>query len=141
LSDADDSGGVIAFEYGAVLGESELARGVLSPVARNRSSCAWKRIAGRDLISSGDSLADQQERQVFLDKYQQMHRLVQEPDGNTELYIGAENWPFLVPLVAKNGEWFFDSDSGVKTMLLCVTGAGSSRRARTTKRFGAVPIK
>jgi len=66
----------------------------------------------KDLVSSGDSMADQHERQIFLDKYQQMHRLVQEPDGTTQLYIGAENWPFPVPLVSKNGGWLFDGDAG-----------------------------
>jgi hypothetical protein len=68
----------------------------------------------KDLVSSGDSLADRQDRDVFLEKYRQMHRLVQEPDGTTLLYIGAENWPFPVPLVSKNGNWFFDADAGTQ---------------------------
>jgi len=29
------------------------------------------------------------------------HRLVQDPDRSTVLYIGAENWPFPIPLVSK----------------------------------------
>jgi hypothetical protein len=29
------------------------------------------------------------------------------------LYIGAENWPFPIPLVSRNGVWRFDSDDGV----------------------------
>src|SRR5919108_6502024 len=56
----------------------------------------------KGLVSAGDSLEDQQDRQLFVEKYQQMHRLVEEPDGTTLLYIGAENWPFPVPLVSKN---------------------------------------
>jgi hypothetical protein len=28
------------------------------------------------------------------------------------LYIGAENWPFPIPLVSKNGAWYFDSKTG-----------------------------
>ena len=35
-----------------------------------------------------------------------MHRLVKEPDGSTVLYIGAENWPFPIPLTSKNGAWY-----------------------------------
>ena len=46
-----------------------------------------------------------------------MHRLVREPDGSTVLYIGAENWPFPIPLVSKNGAWFFDSDTGRQEIL------------------------
>jgi len=43
-----------------------------------------------------------------------MHRLVQELDGTTVLYIGAENWPFPIPLFSKNGAWFFDSKTGAQ---------------------------
>lgn len=28
------------------------------------------------------------------------------------LYIGAENWPFPVPLVSRNGVWRFDPQAG-----------------------------
>jgi hypothetical protein len=45
-------------------------------------------------------------------KYQEMHRLVQEPGGVTALYIGAENWPFPIPLVSRGGVWRFDPDGG-----------------------------
>jgi hypothetical protein len=51
-----------------------------------------------------------------------MHRLVREPDGSTVLYIGAENWPFPIPLVSKNGAWYFDSDSGQREILYRTIG-------------------
>jgi hypothetical protein len=28
------------------------------------------------------------------------------------LYVGAENWPLPIPLVNKNGAWYFDTDAG-----------------------------
>lgn len=67
---------------------------------------------GNDLTSCGDSLDDQKDREVFVKKYQEMHRLVEEKDGTTVLYVGAENWPFPVPLISKNGKWYFDADAG-----------------------------
>ena len=33
------------------------------------------------------------------------------------LYIGAENWPFPMPLVKKDGAWRFDSDAGTKEIM------------------------
>jgi hypothetical protein len=33
------------------------------------------------------------------------------------LYIGAENWPFPVPLIATNGAWRFDSEAGLEELL------------------------
>jgi hypothetical protein len=41
-----------------------------------------------------------------------MHRLVDEPDATTTLYIGAENWPAPIPLVNRAGKWYFDTDAG-----------------------------
>jgi hypothetical protein len=67
---------------------------------------------GAELVSSGDKLQDTLERERFVQKYQEMHRLVQEPGGVTALYIGAENWPFPIPLVSRGGVWRFDADSG-----------------------------
>jgi hypothetical protein len=73
--------------------------------------------AGKELTSSSDETVDKLERERFSQKYQEMHRLVREPDGSTVLYIGAENWPFPIPLVSKNGAWFFDSNTGMQEIL------------------------
>ena len=55
---------------------------------------------------------DTLDRERFAQKYQEMHRLVRESGGITTLYIGAENWPFPVPLVSHNGMWRFESKVG-----------------------------
>jgi hypothetical protein len=70
--------------------------------------------AGKEVTSSSDEVEDKLEREHFCKKYQEMHRLVREPDGSTVLYIGAENWPFPIPLVSKNGAWYFDSETGTQ---------------------------
>ena len=74
--------------------------------------------AGKEVTSSSDEVEDKLERERFSQKYQEMHRLVREPDGSTVLYIGAENWPFPIPLVSKNGAWYFDSNTGRQEILL-----------------------
>lgn len=66
----------------------------------------------KELASSGDELEDKVERKQFAAKYQQMHRLVRQADRSIVLYIGAENWPFPVPLVSEKGKWRFDGDAG-----------------------------
>lgn len=76
----------------------------------------------KEVISSGDEIEDKLEREQFSQKYQEMHRLVREADGNTVLYIGAENWPFPIPLVSTNGAWHFDSDAGKKEILFRTMG-------------------
>jgi hypothetical protein len=72
---------------------------------------------GRRIVSSGDDTEDAEMRANFVQKYQEMHRLVKEPDGTTTLYIGAENWPTPIPLVNKGSSWYFDTEAGKKEIL------------------------
>jgi hypothetical protein len=73
--------------------------------------------AGRESVLSGDEVQDQLDRDLFIQKYQQMHRLVREPDRTTVLYIGAENWPFPFPLVSENSAWYFEPEAGRQEVL------------------------
>ena len=70
-----------------------------------------------ELATSGDPAQDKLDREMFVQKYQQMHRLGREADGSMTLYIGAENWPFPIPLVEKSGAWRFDPEAGQKEVL------------------------
>ncbi len=68
--------------------------------------------AGKRIVSSGDGSEDIESRANFAKKYQQMHRLVKEPDGSVVLYIGAENWPTPIPLRYGAHAWYFDTPAG-----------------------------
>jgi DUF2950 family protein len=72
---------------------------------------------GRQIVSSGDEIEDAQARANFVEKYQEMHRLVKEPDGTTTLYIGAKNWPAPIPLVNKGNSWYLDTAAGKMEIL------------------------
>ena len=74
--------------------------------------------AGKEVISSGDPAEDMDERVGFVVKYKEMHRFAKKPDGTMILYVGAENWPFPIPLASKDGVWFFDTDAGKEEILL-----------------------
>jgi hypothetical protein len=71
----------------------------------------------KGIISSGDEAEDKNDRDQFIQKYKQMHRLVMEPDGTTTLYIGAENWPTPIPLLHKGNSWYFDTAAGKQEIL------------------------
>jgi hypothetical protein len=68
--------------------------------------------AGKDVLSSGDPQEDLDARVSFVVKYQEMHRVVTEVNGAVTLVVGAENWPFPIPLVKNNGSWYFDTAAG-----------------------------
>jgi hypothetical protein len=91
--------------------------------------------AGKEVTSSSDEVEDKLEREQFSQKYQEMHRLVRQPDGTTVLYIGAENWPFPIPLVAKGGAWYFDSDSGKQEILFRRVGENEDTAIQICEEF------
>jgi len=98
----------------------EAASNALVTAAQNNDAKAMLDILGPDakqIVSSGDDAEDAQGRANFVRRYQQMHRLVKEPDGTTVLYIGAENWPTPIPLVNKGNTWQFDTEAGMKEIL------------------------
>jgi hypothetical protein len=69
------------------------------------------------IVSSGDDTEDASDRATFIRRYQEMHRLVREPDGSTMLYIGARNWPMPIPLVNSGESWRFDTEAGKREIL------------------------
>jgi hypothetical protein len=72
---------------------------------------------GKTIIESGDAKEDAAARANFVEKFQVLHRLVEEPDATTTLYIGAENWPTPIPLVNRAGKWYFDTDAARQEIL------------------------
>jgi hypothetical protein len=86
---------------------------------------------GKELVSSADEVEDKLDREQFAEKYQEMHRLVREPDGSTVLYIGAENWPFPIPLMSKAGAWYFDSAAGAEEILFRRIGENEATAIET----------
>ena len=97
---------------------ADAASEALFSAVRSGDEMALTRIlgGGKELVSSNDAAQDRLDREMFARKYQEMHRLSRQ-SGSTFLYIGAENWPFPVPLVSKGGKWFFDADKGSQEVL------------------------
>ena len=99
---------------------AEDACNALVTAAQNNDEKAMLEILGRqgkNIVSSGDETEDANSRANFVQRYQEMHRLVKEPDGTTVLYIGANNWPMPIPLVHKGNSWYFDTAAGKKDIL------------------------
>ena len=98
----------------------EEASQALYTAAKNNDEKALLEILGRDakeIISSGDEAEDAASRASFAGKYEEMHRLVKEPDGTVTLYVGAENWPGPIPIVNKSNLWYFDTEAGKQEIL------------------------
>src|SRR6266478_890322 len=74
---------------------------------------------GKQIVSSGDETEDANSRANFVQRYQEMHRLVKEPDGTIILYIGAKNWPTPIPLVNKGNSFRRIGRNEISTIRVC----------------------
>jgi hypothetical protein len=72
---------------------------------------------GEPVLSSGDPVADRAERDQFLERYAEQHRLAAEEPGRMTLYVGSEEWPFAIPVVKADGGWRLDTAAGVDELL------------------------
>jgi hypothetical protein len=129
----------------AVAGETftsaQDAARALYRAARDDDRDALTRIlgTGEAALSSEDPVADGHDRAQFVHKYEEMHRLVREPDGSEVLYVGAENWSFPFPIVAQSGEWHFDAESGMQEMVVRRIGADELAAIETCRALVASP--
>lgn len=72
----------------------------------------------KDLLNSGDPVQDKNDLTGFVGRYDVMHRMRTMPDGSQVLVVGADNFPFPIPL-KKNSDsrWFFDTAAGKEEIL------------------------
>ena len=72
----------------------------------------------REIIFSGDAVQDKNAMDAFAAGYGVMHRWRKIADGAQILLVGADNFPFPIPL-KKNlgGQWFFDTATGKDEIL------------------------
>jgi hypothetical protein len=118
----------------------EAASSALVAAAQTNDEKAMLEIMGSDarqIVYSGDDAEDASSRANFVQRYQEMHRLVREPDGTTTLYIGAENWPTPIPLVQKGDKWYFDSAAGKVEILFRRIGRNELSTIRVCKELVA----
>jgi len=93
--------------------------------------------AGKDVLSSGDPQEDLDARVGFVVKYQEMHRFVTEAKGTVTLVVGAENWPFPIPLVNNRGSWYFDTPAGKDEILFRRIGRNELAAVDACRELGA----
>jgi hypothetical protein len=71
----------------------------------------------RELIYSGDDVADKTGREKFIKAYDRMNILQKKSEDRMILCIGADNWPMPIPIVKTGPAWMFDSEEGKQEIL------------------------
>jgi hypothetical protein len=72
---------------------------------------------GKELISSGDAVADKAGREKFLKAYEEMNKLEKASAGKMILHLGKDDWQLPIPIVEKSNKWTFDTKSGKEEIL------------------------
>lgn len=71
---------------------------------------------GLQVVASGDQVADQAARAGFIEEYDAKHAI--DAQGDTAiLSIGADDWPFPIPLTHGPQGWYFDVAAGQEEIL------------------------
>ena len=79
----------------------------------------------KDVLFSGDAVKDQNALQDFVAAYGQMNRWREIKAGGEILYVGADNYPFPIPLARNSsGQWSFDTGAGKDEILARRIGKG-----------------
>jgi hypothetical protein len=68
-------------------------------------------------LRSNDAVQAATEFDEFTKHVAEKTSLVKENDSKVIIYIGNENWPFPIPLVKMNDQWFFDTVAGKEEIL------------------------
>jgi hypothetical protein len=72
----------------------------------------------RELIFSGDDVADRTGREKFLKAYDRMNILQKVSADKVTLCIGKDNWPLPIPMVKTDvKKWVFDTEQGKQEIL------------------------
>lgn len=72
---------------------------------------------GENLVSSGDAVADAQNRDRFIAAYNDAHKIERNGDTQARLVIGKDEWPMPIPLLKSNDGWRFDTRQGEQEIL------------------------
>ena len=73
----------------------------------------------KDLIESEDPVRDKNRAEEFaeLARRKQTVRVSLKTPARAEVVVGEDNWPLPIPLVKRNGLWYFDTAAGRKQIL------------------------
>jgi hypothetical protein len=102
-----------------VFATPDAAVSALETAAKNRDTNAMHTIfgpAGRDLMSP-DAVQATQEFEAFVNRLSEKAELVRRSESNCVLQLGADAWPFPIPLLKADGQWRFDTEAGRQEVL------------------------
>lgn len=86
---------------------------------KNEDRAALEKVFGSDYnkLLSGDAVEDKKDMDDFAAALQESTQLLQVDGAKYTLTAGKDNWPTPIPVVQKDGKWFFDTKAGLEEVL------------------------
>lgn len=96
--------------------------------AEQNDVAALKEIFGagsENIVATGDPVADKNARETFVRKAREKKRVAPDrSQPNQEVvYIGADDWPFPIPLIKQGNKWRLNTEAGREEILARRIGA------------------
>jgi hypothetical protein len=70
-----------------------------------------------NVISSGDNVVNQGERERFLKNYEEKNSLERRGEDEVILQVGKDDWPLPIPIRKTGSAWYFDTNAGKEELL------------------------
>ncbi|MGH8665411.1 MAG: DUF2950 domain-containing protein [Burkholderiales bacterium] len=99
---------------------AEAAMEAFAAALKAHDLATLERILGpgaKDILESGDPIEDKAARERFTAAYESSHKLSLVLPTNATIMVGADDWPFPVPLVKDASAWRFDVREGKEELL------------------------
>jgi len=92
---------------------------------------------GKELISSGDAVQDNNTMTAFVEKAKQKKSVTVDPKNSSRavLTVGELDWPLPVPIVKRKGKWYFDAAAGKTEVLYRRIGANELDAIQVCRGF------
>ena len=97
----------------------EAATKALAGAAKDEDRASFEKLFGVDYnkLLTGDSVEDKKDLDDFAAAVQESIGVVQVDGNSYTVTVGKDAWPTPIPLVLKDGKWFFDTDAGLQQVL------------------------
>jgi len=108
-----------AAETGQAFASPEAAVTALISAVSEEDPNALRKIFGPDAqdLENPDRVQATNDFREFLSAFNQTNRIIRGSDSEAVLEVGGSFWPFPVPMVKRDGNWFFDTEAGKEELL------------------------
>ncbi|HEY4931553.1 MAG TPA: DUF2950 domain-containing protein [Terriglobales bacterium] len=98
---------------------------------------------GQDLVASGDQVEDKNNAQAFAKEAAAKNsiEIAKSNPNRATLIVGTEEWPAPIPIVKKNGKWYFNTKEGKQEILFRRIGENELNAITVCRGFVSAQIE